>query len=162
MCRKRDGYEEKREGGGIVKRKKICVSEKENQPQVKKVLTYKDERPAQVPGQGIRRCGKEHTEMDSFKKAFIRTATRYAEYVEAKIIYTAEIKTMPLKLSGSKRGTVYAGQEPKVSERLCEEMRTLNAVVAAVEKMEETTLGETNLTETGLKEKGGYKLNGEV
>ncbi len=90
--------------------------------------------------------------MEGFKKAFIRTATRYAEYVEAKIIYAAEIKTTPQELGKTKGGTVYAGQGPTVPEQLCEEMRTLNAVAAAAGKMEGAALGEINLTEAGLKE----------
>lgn len=91
--------------------------------------------------------------MENFKKAFIRTATKYAEYVEAKIISAAEIKiTLPEK-DKSKGGMIYAGnKEPTVSEQLCEEIRTLNAVATAAGKMEEATLGEINLTEEELKE----------
>ena len=91
--------------------------------------------------------------MNRFKKAFIRTATKYAEYVGAKIISAAEIKiTLPEK-DKSKCGTVYIGhKEATVSEKLCEEIRTLNAVAAAVGKMEAVTLGEIDLTEAELKE----------
>ena len=65
--------------------------------------------------------------MNSFKKAFIRTATKYAEYVELKIKAATEIKTTPQKADNSKRGMVYVGNtEPTVSEQLCEEIRTLN------------------------------------
>ncbi len=91
--------------------------------------------------------------MNSFKKAFIRTATKYAEYVELKIKAATEIKTTPQKADNSKRGMVYVGNtEPTVSEQLCEEIRTLNAVAAAAGKMEEATPGEINLTEAELKE----------
>lgn len=91
--------------------------------------------------------------MKNFKKAFIGTATRYAEYVEAKIKSVAEIKITLPKEDKSKSGTVYvAHKEPTVSEQLCEEIRTLNAVAAAVGKMEETTGTEINLTEAELKE----------
>ncbi len=91
--------------------------------------------------------------MENFKKAFIRTATKYAEYVEAKIISAAEIKiTLPEK-DKSKGGTVYIGRkEPTVSEQLCEEIRTLNAVAAAVGKMEEAKVTEIDLTEAELEE----------
>lgn len=91
--------------------------------------------------------------MDNFKMAFIRTATRYAEYVEAKIISAAEIKIKLPEKDKSKGGEVYIGhKEPTVSEQLCEEIRTLNAVVTAVGKLEEATSGEIDLTEADLKE----------
>lgn len=91
--------------------------------------------------------------MDNFKKAFVRTATRYAEYVEAKIKSTAEIKVTLPKEDKTKRCTVYVGHtEPTVSEQLCEEIRTLNAVAAAVGKLEEAMPGEIDLTEAELKE----------
>lgn len=86
-----------------------------------------------------RQCEKEYAEMENFQKAFIKAATRYAEYVGAKIIYAAEIKTTPW--NKSKGGTVCAGQEPTASGQLCEEVRTLNAVAEAVRKMEEATHG---------------------
>ena len=91
--------------------------------------------------------------MNNFKKAFIRTATKYAEYVELKIKAAAEIKTTPPKTDNSKRGAVYVGNaEPTVSEQLCEEIRTLNAVAAAVGKIEEVTVTEIDLTEAELEE----------
>lgn len=91
--------------------------------------------------------------MNSFKKAFIRTATKYAEYVELKIKAATEIKTTPQKADNPKRGMVYAGNtEPTVSEQLCEEIRTLNAVAAAVGKMEEAKVTEIDLTEAELEE----------
>lgn len=91
--------------------------------------------------------------MNNFKKAFIRTATKYAEYVETKITLAAEIKVTLPKEDKTKRGMVYVGHTEKtVSEELCEEIRTLNAVAAAVGKMEEGTLTEINLTDTELEE----------
>lgn len=86
--------------------------------------------------------------MNSFKKAFIRTATKYAEYVELRIKAAAEIKETPPKANNSKGGAVYVGNtEPTVSEQLCEEIRTLNAVAAAVGKIEEVQVTEIDLTE---------------
>lgn len=91
--------------------------------------------------------------MENFKKAFIRTATKYAEYVEKKIISAAEIKITPTEKDNSKRGMVYVGKtEPTVSEQLCEEIRTLNAVAVAVGKMEEVKVTEIDLTEAELEE----------
>lgn len=91
--------------------------------------------------------------MDNFKKAFIRTATKYAEYVELKIKAAAEIKITLPKTDNSKRGMLYVGQsEPTVSEQLCEEIRTLNVVAAAVGKMEEVQITEIDLTEEELEE----------
>lgn len=91
--------------------------------------------------------------MNRFKKAFIRTATKYAEYVELKIKAATEIKTTPQKADNSKRGMVYVEKtEPTVSEQLCEEIRTLNAVAAAVGKMEEAKATEIDLTEAELEE----------
>lgn len=90
--------------------------------------------------------------MEKFKKAFIKTATKYAEYVEAKIKSAVEIKVPP-KADKSKQGAVYIGHaEPTVSEQLCEEIRTLNAVVTAVGKLEETMPGERDLTEAEFEE----------
>lgn len=91
--------------------------------------------------------------MDNFKKAFIRTATRYAEYVEVKIKSAAEIKTMLPKENKSKGGTVYVGHtERTVSQQLCEEIRTLNTVAATVGKLEEAMLGEIDLSEAEQEE----------
>ncbi len=48
---------------------------------------------------------------------------------------------------------MYVGhKEPTVSEQLCEEIRTLNAVVTAVGKLEETMPGEIDLTEAEFEE----------
>ena len=48
---------------------------------------------------------------------------------------------------------MYVGhKEPTVSEQICEEIRTLNAVATAAGKLKETTEIEINLTETELKE----------
>lgn len=91
--------------------------------------------------------------MDNFKKAFIRAATKYAEYVELKVKAAAEIKEIPKKADNSKRGALYVGNaEPTVSEQLCEEIRTLNAVAAAVGKIEEVQVTEIDLTEDDLEE----------
>lgn len=91
--------------------------------------------------------------MDNFKKAFIRTATKYAEYVELKIKAATEIETTPLKSDNSRWGMIYAKHtEPTVSEQLCEEIRILNAVAAAVGKMEEAKVTEIDLTEVELEE----------
>ena len=91
--------------------------------------------------------------MNNFKKTFIRTATKYAEYVELKIKAAAEMKETLPKADNSKRGEVYVGNaEPTVSEQLCEEIRTLNAVAAAVGKMEEVIVTENDLAEEDLEE----------
>ena len=91
--------------------------------------------------------------MNNFKKAFIRTATKYAEYVELKIKAATVIKETPKKEDNSKRGMMYVGHtEPTVSEQLCEEILTLNAVAAAVGKMKEATLTEIDLTDAELEE----------
>jgi len=91
--------------------------------------------------------------MNNFKKVFIRTATKYAEYVELKIKAATEIKITPPKTDNLKCGTLYVGNtEPTVSEQLCEEIRTLNAVAAAVGKMKEAEITEIDLTEAELEE----------
>ncbi len=102
--------------------------------------------------------------MDNFKKAFIRAATKYAEYVELKMKVVTEIKTTPLKSDNSKRGKMYVEHtEPTVSEKLCEEIRTLNAVAAAVGKMEEIGGGkkkEGGKTDGRGKEDGNHDSTG--
>lgn len=56
--------------------------------------------------------------MNNFTKAFIRTSTRYAEYVEAKIF--DRIKTQELE-----SGEIYNLEPPEFEEELRKEMQTM-------------------------------------
>ncbi len=79
--------------------------------------------------------GKEYAGTENFKKAFIKTATRYAEFVEAKIISAAEVKiTLPKEdnLNNGIGMVIFEDTQPTVSQELCEEVRTLTALAAEV------------------------------
>ncbi|MCM1259240.1 MAG: hypothetical protein NC307_15545 [Roseburia sp.] len=64
--------------------------------------------------------------MNNFTKAFIRTATRYAEYIEVKILKSAKIKgpctEQPLDLGP---GQVIDLDPPEFEEELRKEMQTM-------------------------------------
>lgn len=79
--------------------------------------------------------GQDSAETENFKKAFIKTATRYAEFVKAKILSAAEIKmTLPKEDNFNiEIGMLYfENTKPTVSQELCEEVRTLTALAAEV------------------------------
>ncbi len=77
--------------------------------------------------------------MENFKKAFIKTATRYAEFVEAKIISVSKVEMTLPKENNLKTeiGMIHVGnKQPTISQELCEEVQTLIVLAAEVEKME--------------------------
>lgn len=68
--------------------------------------------------------------MDEFKKAFARVATKYAEYVEAKVIYAA------------KPGGTPAQTPRKLARELQDEVRTVNVLAVTLARMKAQDTGE--------------------
>lgn len=67
--------------------------------------------------------------MENFKRAFIKTATKYAEYVELKIKAAAEIKEQPKKENNSKQGMMYVGRTEASIDETLEELSDFDRII---------------------------------
>lgn len=67
--------------------------------------------------------------MKEFKSVFERLVTKYAEYVEAKIVLAGETQTQP------------AERTPELSRELQDEVRTVNVLAVTLARMEAQETG---------------------
>lgn len=90
----------------------------------------------------IKEKSEECAEMKNFKKHFINTAIKYADYVGMKISAAVEIK----------QGSTLFESQLQAAKVMYEEIRALNELTEAVRKMEEAMPGEIDLAEAEMEE----------